>query len=686
MPPIQRVVSHRWQPNLIVGVDFGMTCTGVVYTVLNRESSAIPEIKQVKRWPGARDVLEKVSTELIYNERDPKKVQLWGAQCKRNAEGWDRSKRLFKLDVPSNTTKTQEQESGVTSTKETTEADSATTLNESHDGDSARRYFRDYIEKLCSWVERTLEDQVPRYKTMNVEYVFSVPTSWSLEASTLNTINELLQEAVSESQRRRVRIGLTEAGAAASESGRDTSKKGDVILIIDTGGGTTDVNIFKYLSSEREPARIKALTYDEGADIGSTRIDQCCMDYATTRVRETCGNDASKWLKEIEKSVREDFSIIKHTYGEFTPPITGNYLLPVAAPHDLSDLAFSASPSADFEPPAGGQGPYHFKIPTKEMQKWFDDQIASILVLVDKQIHKLQQEHKRDKIARVVLSGGFALNKYYRAQLRSHFQERIRSRHGGISPELEVLNAQEPHLAVVRGLVYNRLREVMGMGSIYDYVVCPTSFGFVVSEEYSKLRHGNLGEVPQTSALDGKQWIKGQIDWIIEEGIPVPARGSKKEYDLILHSEEERVPQTFQIVSCDNPRKNLPKNINHTSIKRVCEINIDVSKLSVEKRKRRFSISKSVKGKGKEQWANEAREARFDLWLLIGAADLRFEVKPRGEEDSLVSLEHEEIDVKWANARDRANGRIVEAVAAKADVIVKKSYRQSLSVRSASFN
>ena len=41
------------------------------------------------------------------------------------------------------------------------------------------------------------------------------------------------------------------------------------------------------------------------------------------------------------------------------------------------------------------------------------------------------------------------------------------------------------------------------------------------------------------------------------------------------------------------------------------------------------------------------RIVKFDLLILIGAADLRFQVHPRGETDTLASREHEEIDVVW---------------------------------------
>ena len=514
MPPAKRVISHRWQPNLIVGIDFGMTCTGVVYAKINPESKTLPEIKQIKRWPGARDrVLEKVPTELIYKDAISETVQSWGAECRRGLQGSQRTKRWFKLAVPQQTTRSGV-DVEVADPKQGSSSDSSAPLNEHHDGDSARRYFKDYITQVCAWVDQTLEDQVPRFKSLNVEYIFSIPTSWSLETSTLHIITSLIREAVGESQTRRSRVGLTEAAAAAVETGRDSCKKGDVVLVIDTGGGTTDINIFKYLSSEYEPSRIKALTYDEGEDIGSTRIDQLCLDYMNSKLLETLNmENGNIWLEYAQAAVRENWADLKHSYGDSTSITDTFYHIPIGPSFSSSDFAAKRSPAPDLIPPREGSGLYTFRVPARTMQKWFDDQITAIISLIDKQVAKLQSEHRREKVSRIVLSGGFALNKYYRTQLRNHFNERIRAKDKGISEDLEILNAGEPHLAVVRGLVYNRCREVMGVGPMYESVVSPTSFGFVVSEEYSKLKHGSLGEVPVLSALDGKQWIRGQIDW-----------------------------------------------------------------------------------------------------------------------------------------------------------------------------
>jgi hypothetical protein len=176
------------------------------------------------------------------------------------------------------------------------------------------------------------------------------------------------------------------------------------------------------------------------------------------------------------------------------------------------------------------------------------------------------------------------------------------------------------------------------------------------------------------------------------QGVPVPSKGTKREYDIVLNEDSEKVPRAFQIVSCDQDRDRLPPNISHTAVKPVCELKIDLTKLKVVSGRKNAGIgigagnrtagggvgkladlfnaltrNKKVDKASTEETATPTsptvspptppstttsatgpKETSFDLFMLIGAADLRFEVKPRGEADTLASSEHDQIDVAWA--------------------------------------
>ncbi|KAK6385009.1 hypothetical protein LTS17_002572 [Exophiala oligosperma] len=635
------------------------------------------QLRQMRRWPGQNSSLEKVPTELIYSGGNT--VQLWGAECKALASQDERirTKRLFKNAM---------------STRDVGPA------AHGHEVENARRYFKDFLTQVHAHVEASLAKQINDFKKLRIEYVFSVPTTWNRDADTLNEVKQTIREVVGKTQYRRGIIGMSEAAASAVETGQDRFKKGDVVLVCDTGGGTADVNIFKFVSSEREAGRIKPLTYDEGAPAGAASIDQAALDHLISKMRsiENLGKDSVIWALE---AVQAGFSNIKHDYGRSKQE--GYYLLPVPGMNGLQP------PSEDFE--LGGKGSQEicFRIRPKLLEEWFNTAVNDILAIIDSQLEALAREHKGEKIDRVVLSGGFAWNVYYQDRMKAYFSNKKREKHRSISLDLDILTAPEPELSVVQGLVHNRVRELKGLGPIFESVCCPVSYGVVFAERYNSLKHSRQGDVPEISALDGKKYIQGQIDWIIKKGIPIPSKGIKREYDIVLNENAEKLPRSFQIVTTDHPRDRLPPNVSHSAVKPVCEITIDLTKLKVTNKPQSTStfgvLSNKIKastplikrsisnatsgpappissalgtsgggsGTAAATTTPTTKETSFDLFLLVGASDLRFEIKPRGEPDILASSEHDQIDVVWA--QDDTLTRTSTATSRTDDLLLKRS-------------
>jgi len=331
-PPENQPASHQWQPDLVCGIDFGMTCTGVAWALFNEMTSDWSQLRQIRRWPGQNSSLEKVPTELIYNGNT---VQLWGAECKTLATQEERvkTKRLFKNAMSA-------RDVGLAAY--------------GHEIENARWYFKDFITHVHSHIEATLAKQINDFKKLSIEYVFSVPTTWNRDAETLNEVKQMIREVVGKTQYRRAVIGMSEAAASAVETGQDRFKKGDVVLVCDTGGGTADVNIFMFVSSEKEAARVKPLTYDEGAPAGAASIDQAALDYMISRMRNInlLDKDSAIWALE---AVQAGFAAIKHDYGR-SKPKGGYFLLPVPG------LAGLQPPSEDFELAGKGSQEVLFKI------------------------------------------------------------------------------------------------------------------------------------------------------------------------------------------------------------------------------------------------------------------------------------------------------------------------------------
>src|SRR2546429_8295651 len=115
--------------------------------------------------------------------------------------------------------------------------------------EEARKWFTDYLRCIYQAIRQHFDDTLPRWNTKNVEFIFSVPTTWKNPAMIAETEKLIREAGFGEKHNHVVRISLTEAEAAAVYASKQSYEKGDVFLVCDAGGGTTDVNVLKVRSS-----------------------------------------------------------------------------------------------------------------------------------------------------------------------------------------------------------------------------------------------------------------------------------------------------------------------------------------------------------------------------------------------------------------------------------------------------
>jgi hypothetical protein len=107
---------------------------------------------------------------------------------------------------------------------------------------------------------------------MEVEY-FSVPTTWKDPVMIADIERMIRQAGYGKHANHRLVISLTEAEAAAENTANQQLQKGDIFLVCDSGGGTTDTNLPKVTSASRGRMPLEPLRYNEGEAIRSTFID-----------------------------------------------------------------------------------------------------------------------------------------------------------------------------------------------------------------------------------------------------------------------------------------------------------------------------------------------------------------------------------------------------------------------------
>jgi hypothetical protein len=139
--------------------------------------------------------------------------------------------------------------------------------------EEARKWFQDYLRFVYAAVGRNFDDSFPRWRSKNVEFVFSVPTTWKNPAMIAETESIIKAAGFAEQPNFRVRITLTEAEAAAVYAAKQTLEKGDVFLVCDAGGGTTDVNVLKIAAAAFGQTVLQPLSWVEGQAVGSTLLD-----------------------------------------------------------------------------------------------------------------------------------------------------------------------------------------------------------------------------------------------------------------------------------------------------------------------------------------------------------------------------------------------------------------------------
>jgi hypothetical protein len=103
----------------------------------------------------------------------------------------------------------------------------------------------DYLRQIHQHVKVSLEAATGNWRDRRIEFVFSLPTTWT-SMDTTNKFNEAIRAAGFTSdnpEKHSAKLELTEAEAAGvymATNSQVTLSRGDIVLICDAGGGTTE--------------------------------------------------------------------------------------------------------------------------------------------------------------------------------------------------------------------------------------------------------------------------------------------------------------------------------------------------------------------------------------------------------------------------------------------------------------
>ncbi|KAF2746172.1 hypothetical protein M011DRAFT_469029 [Sporormia fimetaria CBS 119925] len=586
-------MESREKPHMVVGIDLGMTCTGVSYANLSIGSETV---RWVQKWPGRFQANEnKVPTVVVY-PNDSSEPSSWGFLSETVSESTAEDKdykEWFKtcLDPEKLQQKQKEDPEGAPGSLAEVE-----------------KWYEDYLRKMYEYLGFKLGSEISGadWTTAKVEFIFSVPTTWPMIPTVENFKRIVHRSGFGTQPNHTVAIGLTEAEAAAvhvSTEAPGIFREGDILLVCDAGGGTTDLSVLQVMSTVNQAITLQQLDVVFGATIGSAAIDyafeklvQKRLEAAHAAVPMPILPDDAAW--EMMKS--RDFQAVKCEYGS-----------PDGTP--LFSIAIPKVPHTYHNPEARIRGG-EMSFASEELQQLFDSQISKLCGLIDTQLRTLYQKRPHEKVAHLVLSGGLGNSAYVQSCLRTYYSR-------GEFPnahEMSVRVAPDPQLAVCKGLVSDRVRKLLTSHSVLGWRCCRASYGTMCKILYDKKNPEHQNKQLVRDPMNGKLYIMQAIAWFVKKGEPVSVDKP------IIHNFVKKISpgdprKAFPtiVIESNMEAPMLPDQMNHET-RILCEIQSDLTsaddKKFVEKNKRFWSLGKHY------------LKVEYQVKVLIGPADIRFEL------------------------------------------------------------
>ncbi|KAI4236452.1 MAG: hypothetical protein L6R40_006163 [Gallowayella cf. fulva] len=582
------------RPDLIVGIDFGMTATGVSYANLSIGSDSV---RWIQKWPGRSQANEnKVPTILVYPNHTHTPSS-WGFLSETAAEqnmGDKDYKDWFKtfLDPSRLRQKQAEDPSG-----------SPRSMQE------VEHMYEDYHRLLYKHIEFKLSAELSGTPWHNafVEFIFSVPTTWPPQV--VEKYREIVQRAgFAQCRNHTLSIGLTEAEAAAVHTSLEASgifQENDTLLVCDAGGGTTDLSVLSVSDTHTDALSLRQLDVVFGATIGSAAIDYDFEAYARSKLEYAHLNAPLPTLPEEvawEMMKSRDFQNTKCEHGG--PDDAPIFSVPIPR---LDPAYVNHTVGIEYG---------EMKFTREELQKLFDKQVHKLVGLIDTQLQNLQKNHFGQQVNHLILAGGLGHSPYVQDQLRARYLNG-----GGHSNarNIQVRIAPDPQLAVCKGLVGDRLRRLKAGKPVLKWRCCRASYGTICKELYNKDNAQHIGRSTYKDPLNGKVYVTQSIAWFIKKGKPVTLD------EPITHSFHRKMTpgdprRAFptSIVESYAGEPFLPYHMDAGDAHVLCEIESDLSGADESK----------FKEKNRRFWSLGKHYFKIDyeVKVLIGAADVRFEL------------------------------------------------------------
>ncbi|CAO1599474.1 hypothetical protein XANCAGTX0491_003198 [Xanthoria calcicola] len=533
-PPVEVEGAGRSKAQLIVGIDFGTTFSGVAFAFATN-TEAKEDI--ITEWPGAgNQTKQKIPTVLYYDQYQ--KVVGWGP---------DIADALAPTGYPKPGVQKVEWFKLQLMLSGNTYIDPIN-LPPLPPGKSEIDVAADYLFKLRQAMRNQLQKtlgEVFNREERNIRYFLTVPAIWN-DAGKAATRAAAIQAGFLRDENDNRLTLITEPEAAAmfcSKTGLLNLKIRDAVLIVDCGGGTVD--LIAYEVEEETPFTVAECTAGSGDSCGSTALNRNFSNILRAKIRKmklpdgskTAGKVYAKCIMDFENRIKADFR------------------------NNGQKWAVDVGIEAEF-PEAGIEEGY-MTFTNEEILQCFEPVVNRILELVRNQIIAIQAQNRL--LQNVLVVGGFGASEYLFQQIRLHVPPQFQSK---------VVRPMDSVAAIVKGAVTAGITERV--------VTSRVARRHYLMATLQPFREGHHPEQYRVPSLDGKDRCKYTRQIFVQKGQRVKigepvkvsffrqvAPGATLMYEDILYACDEDVcpeytkdPRIKEVVTLtsDLSRKNLEKD------------------------------------------------------------------------------------------------------------------------------
>lgn len=562
--------ASRSKAQLIVGIDFGTTFSGVAFAFATNNEAKEDIITE---WPGAGSYTkQKIPTVLYYDQYQ--KVVGWGP---------DIADALAPTGYPKPGVQKVEWFKLQLMLSGNTYIDPIN-LPPLPPGKSEIDVAADYLFKLRQAMRSSLQKtlgEVFNREERNIRYYLTVPAIWN-DAGKAATRAAAIQAGFlrDENDNRLTLVSEPEAAALfCSKTGLLNLKVHDAVLIVDCGGGTVD--LIAYEVEEENPFTVAECTAGSGDSCGSTALNRNFSNILRTKIRKmklpdgskTAGRVYAKCIMDFENRIKADFR------------------------NNGQKWAVDVGIEAEF-PEAGIEEGY-MTFTNEEILQCFEPVVNRILELVRNQIIAIQAQNRT--LQNILVVGGFGASEYLFQQIKLHVPPQFQSK---------VVRPMDSVAAIVKGAVTAGITE-----RVITHRIARRHYLMATLQPFKEGYHPEAYRVP---SLDGKDRCKFTRQIFVHKGQKVKngepykvsffrqvAPGATLMYEDVLYA-------------CDDDV--CPEYTKDPRIKEVVTLTSDLSRKNLEKDFERMDTPQGT-----------FYRVYFDIYLTLDGSEFSAELVCQGE-------------------------------------------------------